>query len=324
MRACFAVARALNKIDLDRATRVATRLVSLAAIAMVMSISPSPSDAQEAVPESVCPDRDPTAFHRCALEAGAFDPPRTPDGRPDLGGIWIPPGGALEDLEEHPAGLDDNGGPTIVVDPTDGRVPMQGWADVRRRENAQSYVHPSAACFMSGVPHTMYRPGPIQFLQTPEHFVILSGRAHAYRIVYMDDRPPLEDSIRLWNGDSRGRWEGDTLVIETTNQNGKAWLDQRARFYTEEAHVIERLTLVDENTLHYQATVNDPNVYTMPFTISFPYRRSGDEGYEMMEEACYETNEALLEIYRSLGFSIYSGVSAEEAREAMREEGLEP
>lgn len=127
------------------------------------------------------------------------------------------------------------------------------------------------------------------------------------------DKSSVED-IRLWNGDSRGRWEGDTLVIETTNQNGKAWLDQRARFYTQEAHVTERLTLVDQDTLHYQATINDPNVYTTPFTIAFPYRRNGDEGYEMIEEACYETNEALLEIYRSLGFTIYSGVSAEEAR----------
>jgi len=127
------------------------------------------------------------------------------------------------------------------------------------------------------------------------------------------DKSSVED-IRLWNGDSRGRWEGDTLVIETTNQNGKAWLDQRARFYTQEAHVTERLTLVDQDTLHYQATINDPNVYTTPFTIAFPYRRNSDEGYEMIEEACYETNEALLEIYRSLGFTIYSGVSAEEAR----------
>ncbi|MGI9260313.1 MAG: hypothetical protein ACR2QQ_15885 [Gammaproteobacteria bacterium] len=314
----------MNKIDLDQASRIIITLVTSSAIAAAFSLNLQPADAQESTPASTCPDNNPTEFHKCALEAAAFDPPRTADGRPDMAGIWLPPGGALEDLEEHPGGLDDNGGPTVVVDPPDGKVPMQAWADARRQENAQTYIHPSAACFMSGVPHTMYRPGSIQFLQTPDHFVIQSGRAHAYRIVYMRDHPPLEEEIRLWNGDSRGRWEGDTLVIETTNQNGKAWLDQRARFYTEEAHVIERLTLVDEDTLHYQATLNDPNVYTTAFTIAFPYRRNGDEGFEMMEEACYETNEALLEIYRSLGFTIYSGVSPEEAREAMQADERNP
>ncbi len=307
--------------NLDRASRTVIMLIALSAVAAVISmLTPQPAGAQESVSASTCPDSTPTEFHRCALEAAEFDPPRTSDGRPDIGGIWLPPGGALEDLEEHPEGLDDNGGPTVVVDPPDGRVPMQPWANIRRQENAQAYIHPSAACFMSGVPHTMYRPGPIQFLQSADYFVILSGRAHAYRIVHLDDRQPLEENIRLWNGDSRGRWEGDTLVIETTNQNGKAWLDQRARFYTEEAHVVERLTLVDRDTLHYQATITDPNIYTTPFTIAFPYRRNAEEGFEMIEEACYENNEALLEIYRSLGFSIYSGVTVEEARDAMAAE----
>ena len=304
-------------IDVDQAYRAVIAIVALFAITVFFTLNPHPVYAQTSISASPCPDTDPTAFHRCVSEGPQLDPPRTPEGWPDMGGIWLGPGGALEDLEEHPEGLDDNGGPTVVVDPPDGRVPMQTWSDARRQENAQNYIHPSAACFVSGVPHTMYRPGPIQFLQSTDHLVILSSRAHAYRIVYLEEFPPLDENVRLWNGDSRGRWEGDTLVIETTNQNGKAWLDQRARFYTEEAHVVERLTLVDQNTLHYQATIEDPNVYTTPFTIAFPYRRHSDEDFEIMEEACYETNEALLEIYRSLGFSIFSGISSEEAREAL-------
>ena len=308
----------MKKIALDQATGIVTTIIALAAVATASTLTPPPATAQARITASTCPDSTPTVFHRCALEAAkAFDPPRTPDGRPDMGGIWRAPGGAFEDLEEHPEVLDDSGGPTVIVDPPDGKVPMQAWADARRRESAQDHIHPSAACFLSGVPHTMYRPGPFQFLQTPDQLVILGSRAHTYRIISLDERPPVGENIRLWNGDSRGRWEGNTLVIETTNQNGKSWLDQRARFYTEEAHVVERLTLIAPDTMHYQATIDDPTVYTTAFTIALAYRRNTVEGFEMLEEACYENNEALLEIYRSVGFSIYPGITAEEAREAM-------
>ena len=122
--------------------------------------------------------------------------------------------------------------------------------------------------------------------------------------------------------DESGHWEGNTLIIETTNLNGKTWLDQRGRFYTEEARVVERLTLIDPDTIHYQATLYDPNVYTRPFTIATPYRRSTQEGYEMPVVACYENNETLLGIYRTAGFALYPGVSAEEARKAMAAESF--
>ena len=264
-------------------------------------------------------------FHECALEAAkAFDPPRTSDGQPDMGGIWQLPGAAFEDLEEHPEALDDSGGPTSIVDPSDGKIPMRSWADARRRENAQENIHPSAACFLSGMPYTMYRPGPWQFLQTPEYFVVLASRAHAYRIIPLDERPPVGESIRLWNGDSRGRWEGNTLVIETTNQNAMPWMDQRGRFYTEEVQVLERLTLVETDTIHYQLTVDDPNVFTRPFTIAFAYRRDTVDGFELIAEACYENNGTLLDIYRTAGFTLYPGISVEEAREAMEAAGPEP
>ena len=152
--------------------------------------------------------------------------------------------------------------------------------------------------------------------------MILGVRTHEYRIIPLNQSPPVGESIRLWNGDSRGRWEGNTLVIETTNLNGKTWLDQRGRFYTEEARVVERLTLIDPDTIHHQATLDDPNVYTRPFTIASPYRRNTEEGFEMEAEVevCYENNETLLEIYRTIGFELYPGISAEEAREAMEAE----
>ena len=292
----------MKNINLGQTIRI------LANIGVIVGIaSPPPALAQAWVAESTCPDNTPAAFHRCALEAAkAFDPPRTPDGRPDIGGIWHLPGGrfggAYEDLEEHPEGLDDLGGPTAIVDPPDGKVPMHAWADARRQEHPHRYIHPNAACFLPGVPHSMYNGGIRQFLQTPDYLVILGASTHYYRIIPLDGRPPVGESIRLWHGDSRGRWEGNTLVIETSNLNGKTWLDQRGRFYTEEARVVERLTLIDPDTLHHQATLDDPNVYTRPFTIASPYRRSTQEGFELEALACYENNQELMEVYRTLGF----------------------
>ena len=301
-------------------SRTLRNFVGIGIIAGILS--PRPAIAQAWVTESVCPDDTPAVFHSCALEAAkAFDPPRTPDGRPDMGGMWVLPGGrfggAYEDLEEHPPDPDEVGGPTAIVDPPDGRVPMQAWADARRREHPERYVHPNAACFLPGIPHSMYNGDIRQFLQTPDHLVTLGVNSHYYRVIPLDGRPPVGESIRLWHGDSRGHWEGETLVIETTNLNGLTWLDQRGRFVTEEARVVERLTLIDPDTLHHQVTVYDANVYTRPFTIASPYRRSTEEGYEMEPMACYENNETLLDIYRSLGFELFPGVSAEEAREAV-------
>jgi hypothetical protein len=295
--------------------------IALAAVVAVASLTPPPAIAQPGgwVTDSICPDNTPAEFHRCALEASkTFDPLHIPDGGPDLSGVWrLRAPGLYEDLEEHPETPDDQGGPGAIVDPPDGKVPMHAWADERRRESADRYIHHNAACFLSGVPETMYMAGTFQFLQTPDDFVILSEDAHAYRSIPLDGHAPVGENIRLWNGDSRGHWEGNTLVIETTNQNGKPWLDQRARFYTEEAYVVERLTLVDADTLHYEATIDDPNVYTQPFTIVLAYRRSTVEGFEIMAMACYENNAALMDLYRGVGYGTYPGISAAEAREAL-------
>ena len=134
----------------------------------------------------------------------------------------------------------------------------------------------------------MYNGAIRQFLQTSDYLVTLGLNTHYYRSISLDGRPPVGESISLWLGDSRGQWEGNTLVIETTNLNGKTWLDQSGRFYTEEARVVDRLPLVAPNTLHHQATLYDSKLYSSPFTIASPYRRSTEErGYEMETMACY-------------------------------------
>jgi hypothetical protein len=192
---------------------------------------------------------------------------------------------------------------------------MQAWAEAQRKINVERWVNHNAACLLSGVPGVMYvSGGPYQFIQTADHLLIQTEEAHGYRIIALDGRPHIGGGLQLWRGDSRGRWEGNTLVIDTTNQTGKSYLDQRGRFFTEEARVVERLTLVDANTIHYQATVEDANVFTRPWTIALAFRRNTEPGLELWEEACHEDNRSLRHILAA-GLGIYPGISARQARE---------
>ena len=267
-----------------------------------------------AVP-TTCPSDDPAVFRPCVLEqAKTFTPPRTPDGKPDFGGLWRRRAAAHESLEAHPKTFDDSGGPSVVVDPPDGKVPIQAWADAERKKSFVKYADHNTACLVSGVPRHLYMTGNYQFLQTPSDLVLLSEEAHAYRVVALNERPHIGKGILLWQGDSRGRWEGNTLVVETTNQNGRPWLDQRATFYTEDAKVTERFTYADANTVLYEATLEDPNVYTRPFTIAFALRRNLSTEFELWEESCHEGEATMKHLY-SIGLGIYPGINAKQAKE---------
>ncbi len=298
-------------------SRLFALALATAAVLTALSLASASLAARGQAPRtpSACPDDDPAVFHPCAIaRAKTFDPPRTADGHPDLQGYWRHRTPAHESLEAHPKNVDDAGGPGVIVDPADGKVPLQPWAAAKRKENAEKYIDQNIVCFMSGVPRHIYM-GVYQILQTPGYVVILSEEAHAYRVITMDARPHIGKDILLWQGDSRGQWEGNTLVVDTTNQNGKPWLDQRATFYTEEAHVVERLSLIDADTIHFEATIDDPNVYTRPWTMAFPLRRNTQERFELMEEACHE-GEWNTEHRLRLGYKIYPGITAKEAREA--------
>ena len=194
---------------------------------------------------------------------------------------------------------------------------MQAWAVEQSRINAERYLHHNAACILAGPAGTMYMTSRFQFLQDATHLVMVGEQltTHPYRIIPLDGRPHIGD-IPMWNGDPRGRWEGDTLVIENRNQNAKYLLDQRGRFITDEARIVERFTLIDDDTIHYQAMFDDPNVYTSPFTIAFAFRRNIPE---IWEEACFETNTDAMRLYRANGYRVYPGITGEEAR-AMKAE----
>lgn len=271
--------------------------------------------AQPYVTDSVCPDDAHAEFHACSLEAAkTYNPPRTADGHPDMSGFWRRRGAGYESLQEHEANIDDNGGPSLVVDPANGIVPTQAWAEAKRRQNRMEYVHQNAVCRLTGVPMSMFMAGIFQFLQNADYFLVQSEEVHTARNIPIGPRDHIGEDISLWNGDSIAHWDGNTLVIDTTNQSAQSWLDQRGRFFSDEAHVEERLTLIDDNTIHYQATITDANVFTQPFTIAYPYRRNTVDGFEIWEEACFENNVLVADQLKGIGYEVYPGMTGDEAR----------
>jgi hypothetical protein len=213
-----------------------------------------------------------------------------PDGKPDLTGIYSAnAGGANYGLEQHPQDFLTPGTRGVVVDPPDRKLPYQPWARAERIERElpyRGYEDPTAHCFVAGVPRSMYTPSPYQFIQTPGYVVMLFERM-SWRQIPLDGRPHIPDNVRLWMGDSVGHWEGDTLVVDTTNLNGKAWMNEVGDVLSYAAHVVERFTPMDADNIVYRATVTDPVVFTRPWTIEIPLRRTQDE---LLEIACHEDN----------------------------------
>ena len=218
---------------------------------------------------------------------------RMADGKPDISGVYQSDGGgANQGLEKRAATALTPGGRGVIVDPPDGLLPTQPWARAEneaRRAPERGYDDPTAHCFVAGVPRSTYVPSPFQILQPPGYVVLLYERM-SWRQVPLDGRAHLSDSIRLWQGDSVGHWEGDTLVIETRNLNGKTWLDELGGIVTHQEQVVERFIPVDGNNLRYEATVTDPGAYTRPWTLAMPLRRQNSE---LLEVACLEDDQDL-------------------------------
>ncbi|HEY1308501.1 MAG TPA: hypothetical protein VGF24_33360 [Vicinamibacterales bacterium] len=248
-------------------------------------------------------------FHPCALaRARTFNPPRTVDGKPDLQGYWRGLASGTENIEEHPKTDDDDGGKSLIVEPADGKIPYQAWAASLPEQHRAQYVEPNVPCFPSGVPRSLYVPTQIEFLQTPGYVLILFERAHTYRIIPTDARPHVGAGIDLWQGDSRGRWESNTLVVDVTNHNARPWFDQAGHFYSNAAHMVERFTLIDQDTIHYEVTIDDSTLYTRPWKMAFPLRRNKERGFRLLEEACHEGERNTDPLIRA-GQRIYPGVT---------------
>jgi hypothetical protein len=248
----------------------------------------------------------------------------TADGVPDLQGTWVnfdstpfEADGQAPSLFGNPvnppphwADHDSPMSPTrrsMVVDPPDGRVPVMKWAEEKRDYDLthleDHYVHetPWVRCITRGVPGGMFPAGynnGYEIIQIPGYVIIAYEMIHDTRIIPLDGRPHVDEKIRLWNGDPRGHFEGNTLVVETTNFNDRGVLGSSAATgrirgipHSEEMHVVERFTRISEDVINYSATVTDPKVYTAPWTVALPLNR--DPSYVMFEYACHEGNLAM-------------------------------
>lgn len=265
-----------------------------------------------------CPTGTIAEFHKCAVEKGkTFTPPRTPSGKPNFQGYWrsrLITAFSLEGVSEDDprtklAVMPWEVAPTVIVDPPDGKIPYQPWAVAlgRRGTIFEKYIDPRTACNTAGVPRLALQD-PSQFVQPPGDTNILwhHDDHHMYRVIVMDGRPAPGPAIKLWNGFSKGRWDGNSLVIDVTNLNAYTWIDDSGNFYTDSAHLVERVTMIDPNTIHYQVTFNDPKAYTRPWTAVWAQVRVTEKDFELFEESCWE-GERDLPRMRELGLLDYYG-----------------
>jgi hypothetical protein len=221
---------------------------------------------------------------------------RMPDGKPDMQGYWQTRNFFTAfDLETHEkAEFQVPAGKGVVVDPADGKIPYQPWAMAKKKDLVEHHLSddPQAHCSLSGVPRQMYTPFGFQILQPLGSVVLMYEAFHAYRILHLNGKHP-DAAIKMFEGDSRGHWEGDTLIVDVANQNDRTWFDMAGNFHSDEIHVVERYTPVDENTINYEATITDPKVFTQPWKIAFALGRNTEADYENLEYACVEGEQDL-------------------------------
>lgn len=247
----------------------------------------------------------PAAGQAPTTAAKRWNAPRTADGQPDMQGIWANRGVNSYDLEHGMSeahltitGIQQNWRPAIV-DPPDGKFPYQPWAAVKRREIQDNYltltkleyIDPHTLCYLSGIPRIFYQ-GQFQILQPRGHVVFLQEFNHGSRVVPLGGRPHVGGNIELWMGDSRGHWEGNTLIVDVANNNDRTWWDVVGSFHSDALHIVERYTFVDADTINYEATFEDPKVFTRPFKMALLFARDTEEGHELMEFACREGQES--------------------------------
>jgi hypothetical protein len=220
----------------------------------------------------LAPDRQ--HLHAQTSAAATKGIPRTPEGRPNLQGIWQVRNRAWVNLEDHHARHGMPAGRSVVEG---GTIPYQPWALEKRDENYlnRATADPLARCYMPGVPRIMYMDFPFQIFQTRDHVAMTFEWSQVFRLIYTNGRPGPQ-GIEFWMGDSRGRWEGDTLVVDVTDHNDRTWFDMAGNFHSEAMTLVERYTMTDPDTIRYEVTITDPKVFTRPWTIRMPLYRHKD------------------------------------------------
>jgi hypothetical protein len=257
------------------------------------------------------------AFSSLAFAQAPAAIPRTPDGKPDFSGVWQTGGISLEGTRANvvastppaaaagarggaaagargaaPAGARGGAQPQAGALPT--QPTLQAWA----QEKTAKYTNkddPTVHCFMPGVPRVFGMPMPFEIVQTPKQIVIFFEAFRAFRQIPTDGRKPVGEVLPGYNGESTGRWEGDTLVVDVKNFNGKIWGPGNMRITSDALHVVERYTHQGE-TIAYEALIEDPKVLTGPFVYRTTFRKPPET--RVMEYECLENNIDLEHIVR--------------------------
>jgi hypothetical protein len=262
-------------------------------VALLLAITPLLAMAQSA-PAPKPPQGEAIRWEKTVpvIDSGKWKGKRLADGQPDVEGNWAntianqnnwtdPQGG--EPGAKPPKTTREQRAPSRVSDPGDGKVPFQPWAQTIAQEYFANfhnpvkpeYIEPFARCAPGGVPKSFTWHG-YEIRQYPGYVLFLFNSGT--RIVHLDGKPHLPESIKLWNADSRGHWEGNTLVVDVTNNNAKARLGRSGEFFSDKVHIVERYIFDnDGKRYNYVATITDPTVYTRPWTTTIPSRRYGLE-----------------------------------------------
>lgn len=225
-----------------------------------------------------------------ASDSAAQNLPRTPDGKPDLSGIWQAVNSAAWNILPHAA---EQGVPAGLGVVEGNEIPYRPEAAAKQRENYanRAKLDPETKCWLPGVPRATYMGFPFQIVQTPTQVSILYEYGHALRNVYMNSAHP-RGPIEFWMGDSRATWEGDTLVVDVVHFNDQTWFDRAGNHHSEQLHVVERYTPVDRNHINYEVTIEDPKVFTRPWKMTMPLYRRLDRNMQILEYECSAFDDA--------------------------------
>ena len=217
--------------------------------------------------------------------AAAQNVARMPDGKPDFSGIWQVTNSANESIEFHRA-TKEVGASRGVVEGDE--IPYRPGAIKKREQNFQNRLteDPESKCFLPGVPRALYLPYPFQIVHTSQQVTMLFEYEHVVRDIFLNSAHP-PGKIEWSMGDSRGHWEGDTLVIDVVDFNDQTWFDRAGNYHSDALHVVERLTPIDATHINYEATIEDPKVFTRPWKMSMPLYRRIEPRLELLERECY-------------------------------------
>ena len=250
-----------------------------------------------------------------ASQTTTYRAPRTSGGKPDLNGIWQSLNEANYDLEGH------NARPAMALRPgpdgpvpsapvlalgavgavppslgvvEGGEIPYTPQALITKKQNQENWLSrdPEIKCFLPGVPRATYIPQPFQILQSASQIFIAYQFAGAARNIYLKDPGPAP--VDSWMGQSFGHWEGETLVVDVTGLNDQTWLDRAGNFHSDALHVVERYTRTSPDVIAYEATIEDPKVFTRPWKISMPLYRRQEKTAQLMDFKCVEFVEELM------------------------------